>query len=186
MRQLIHVAIGFAIASALAVPCHAAVDSAAANGFSLSETVHVAAAPGSVYAAFVVPSHWWSAAHSYSHDAANFSLEARAGGCWCEKLPDGGSVEHLRVVMVMPGKAIRFAGAMGPFQPLGASGALTVTFKPAPDGGTDVLATYNLGGYSKDGFAAGAEAGDRVLTEQLARLKAFVETGSPETKEHGP
>lgn len=185
MNRIMHVMLGFIVASGLACgAAHAAVDSIGPNGFSLSHTVHVAAPPGKVYAAFTHPSHWWSADHSYSHDAANFTLEARAGGCWCETIPGGGSVQHMMVVMVMPEKEIRLRGALGPFQALGVDGAWTVSFKPAADGGTDVTGAYNLGGYSKDGFAMLSQAGDHVLAGQLARLKAFAETGSPEAKEH--
>ncbi len=54
--------------------------------------------------------------------AANLSLEARAGGCWCERLADGGSVEHLRVLLVSPGRMLRMRGALGPFQGLAVDG----------------------------------------------------------------
>ena len=182
MNRVFNIAAGFALALMLSHPACAAVDGVGDSGFALSETVHVAAPPARVYDAFVMPSHWWSAEHSYSHDAANFTLDPRAGGCWCEKLPDGGSVQHMTVAVVMPGKMIRLLGALGPFQAWGVTGALTVTFKPAADGGTDLLATYNMGGYSKTGFAGGAQAADGVLGENFARLKSFVETGAPEKK----
>lgn len=182
MNRFWNIAAGFAVALLVSHPACAAVDGVGESGFALTETVHVAAPPARVYAAFVTPSQWWSPVHSYSHDAANFTMEPRAGGCWCEKLPDGGSVQHLTVAMVMPGKAIRLLGALGPFQAWGASGAMTVTFKAAADGGTDLVATYNMGGYSKDGFAGGAKAADAVLGDNLARLKTFIETGSPDTK----
>jgi len=183
MHRFLHIALGFFVASGLACGgAQAAVDSVGPNGFSLSQTVHVAAPLAKVYAAFTQPSRWWSAEHSYSHDAANFTLEARAGGCWCEAIPGGGSVQHMVVMLVMPEKMIRLRGALGPFQALGVDGAWTVTFKPAADGGTDVIGAYNLGGYYKDGFAMLSQAGDGVLTEQFARLKSLVETGSPEPK----
>jgi len=183
MNRFLHVMLGFVVASGLACgSVRAAVDSVGPNGFSLSQTIHIAAPPAKVYAAFTQPAHWWSAEHSYSHDAANFTLQARAGGCWCEAIPGGGSVQHMVVVLVMPQKEIRLRGALGPFQSLGVDGAWTVSFKPAADGGTDLTGTYNLGGYYKDGFAMLSQAGDHVLAEQLARLKALVETGSPEPK----
>ena len=47
---------------------------------------------------------WWNPEHSYSGVAANFSIDARAGGCFCERLKDG-SVAHMTVVFV----AARFA-----------------------------------------------------------------------------
>ena len=184
MHRLWHIALGLFVASGLACGgARAAVDSVGPNGFSLSQAVHIAAPPAKVYTAFTQPSHWWSAEHSYSHDATNFTLDVRAGGCWCEAIPGGGSVQHMVVVLVMPEKMIRLRGALGPFQALGVDGAWTVSFKPAADGGTEVTGTYNLGGYYKDGFAMLSQAGDGVLAEQFVRLKALVETGSPEPKE---
>ena len=180
--MLFHVLAGLAIAFVLTCPSHAEVTDSSAGGFTLVEIVQTSAPPQKAYEELIQPAHWWNAEHSYSHDAANFTLDARAGGCWCEKLPDGGSVEHMRVVLVMPGKLLRMRGAIGPFQALGAEGSLTVVLTPTPDGGTTIKATYALGGYAKDGFANLALAGDSVLAEQFGRLKTLLDTGSPDLK----
>ena len=74
----------------------------------------------------------------FSKSAANLTLDAKAGGCWCETLPDGGSVEHLVVVFADPGKTLVMRGALGPLQGLGVEGALSIVLKPAGDG-TDSL-----------------------------------------------
>jgi uncharacterized protein YndB with AHSA1/START domain len=183
MTRIRHAAAGLLVAAALICPAHATVNDASANGFSVTETVHVAALPARVYEALIAPQNWWSAAHTFSKNAANLSLDAHAGGCWCEKLPDGGSVQHLIVVYADPGKALRLRGALGPLQGLGVDGALTVTLKPE-DGGTSLVLSYNIGGYMKDGLGGLANPVDSVLGEQAARLKSFVETGSPEAKGH--
>jgi uncharacterized protein YndB with AHSA1/START domain len=149
------------------------------SGFSISETAHIAAPPDKVYGAIVTPSNWWSSQHSFSGNAANFTLDAKEGGCWCETLPNGGFVEHLRVVYAAPGKVLRLRGALGPFQGWGADGALTYTLK-GDDKATDLTITYNLGGFAKDGFDASSKAADGVLAEAALRLRSFVETGSPE------
>lgn len=181
MKRIGSLILGVSVACVLiAASARGAVDSVSENGFALSGTTHVAATPEQVYQAFLTPSHWWSPVHSFSHDAANLTLDAKAGGCWCETLPGGGSVLHMTVVNVVPGQSIRLRGALGPFQSMGVDGAMTVAFKPAGDG-TDVNLTYALGGYAKGGFADLSKAGDGVLAEALARLKSFVETGSPET-----
>ena len=182
MHRICHIAFGFVVAALLICPAAAAVTDASANGFTVVEVFQTSAPPAKVYGELIQPSHWWSAEHSYSHDAANFTLDARAGGCWCEKLPDGGSVQHMTVVLAMPGKQLRMRGALGPFQALGVDGSLTIVLAPTPDGGTAVRATYALGGYYKDGFATLAAAGDAVLAEQFTRLKSDIETGSPEAK----
>jgi uncharacterized protein YndB with AHSA1/START domain len=141
---------------------------------------HIAASPDKVYAALIEPARWWSSDHTFSGDAKHLHLEARAGGCWCETLPNGGSVAHLMVVYIDPGKALRLRGALGPFQGLGVSGALTWKLKPAADG-TDLSVTYALGGYNKDGFAELSRAGDGVLTAQVGRLKKLLESRSPDS-----
>jgi len=60
------------------------------NGFEVRETVRTAA-PDKVYGALLNPAHWWNSEHTFSGSAANLALDARAGGCWCETLPDGGA-----------------------------------------------------------------------------------------------
>jgi uncharacterized protein YndB with AHSA1/START domain len=185
MKRSIHLLFGTILAAALVLPqlCLAAVNDSAANGFSVTESVHIAAAPDKVYAALVTPAGWWSPQHTFSKSAANLSLNPVAGGCWCEKLPDGGSAQHLIVFAVEPGKLLVMRGALGPLQGLGVDGALTVALKPS-SGGTDLTATYNVGGYLKNGFTGFSAAVDRVLGEQFTRLKSFIETDSPEPKEH--
>ena len=77
---------------------HAAVTDMASNGFTLVQSAEIAAPPDKIYAALIQPSRWWSSDHTFSGNAANLSLDARAGGCFCETLPGGGSVQHLAVV----------------------------------------------------------------------------------------
>jgi len=156
----------------------AEVVSAAGSGFEVRETAHIAASPDKVYAALLQPAHWWSSDHTFSGNAANLALEARAGGCWCETLPDGGSVEHLRVVYVAPGKTLRLRGALGPFQGLAVDGVMTWSVKSAA-GGTDISITYALGGYAKDGLEGMSKMTDQVLGEQLERLKKLVDGEAP-------
>ncbi len=175
---------GAALASAVALPqfVHAGVNDAGAGGFSVTEKVHIAASPDKVYAALIAPARWWSPVHTFSKSAANLTLEARAGGCWCEKLDHGGSVQHMVVVAVMPDQSIVLRGPLGPLQALGADGALSIALAPA-SGGTDLIATYNVGGYLKDGLASWATPVDHVLGEQFSRLKTVIETGKPDSKE---
>jgi hypothetical protein len=161
----------------------AEVVSAAGNGFELRETAHTAASSDKVYAALLEPAHWWNSDHTFSGNAANLALDARAGGCWCETLPGGGSVEHLRVVYVAPGKTLRLRGALGPFQGLAVDGVMTWSVKSAAGGGTDISFTYALGGYAKDGLEGMSKMADQVLGEQLGRLKKVVD-GEPLPQGH--
>jgi uncharacterized protein YndB with AHSA1/START domain len=171
--------LGLAMSLWIAGPSQGAVSDVASNGFTLKIDTHIAASPDKVYAALIEPARWWSSDHTFSGDAKNLHLEAKAGGCFCETLPNGGSVVHLKVVYVDPGKALRLRGALGPFQGLGVAGALTWKLKPAADG-TDLSLTYALGGYNKDGFAQLSQAADGMLTAQVGLLKKLIEAKSAE------
>ena len=60
----------------------------------------------------------------------------------------------------------------------GVAGTLSWTLKRG-EGGTTVTLSYVLGGYVRSGMEQWAPRVDRVLDEQLQRLKAFVESKSP-------
>jgi hypothetical protein len=155
-------------------PAAAEVISAGQNGFEVRETVHVAATPDKAYAALLQPARWWNSEHTFSGSAANLTLDARAGGCWCETLTDRGSVEHMHVVFVAPGKVLRMRGALGPLQGLGVEGAMTLSVKGGANG-TDITIGYAVGGYVKDGFDGLSKAVDHVLGEQLERLRKLID-----------
>ena len=154
------------------------VDSAA-NGFTVRNVAVIAAHPSRVYnAALESVGRWWNPAHSYSKNAANLTLEARPGGCLCERLPNGG-VTHLTVVYTAAQQEIRFTGGLGPLQRTGIAGSMI--WKLTESAGTTQFEwTYTVGGYMPGGLAAIAPAVDSVLADQLQRLKRFVETGRPE------
>ena len=42
--------------------------------------------------------------------------------------------------------------------------------------GTDIAVSYAVGGYAKDGFDGAAKAADKVLGEQIERLRKLIET----------
>jgi uncharacterized protein YndB with AHSA1/START domain len=181
MHRVVHGLIGFFVAAALLCPARAEVNDAAPNGFAITQVVHVAAPPEAVYAALIVPSSWWSARHTFSGSAANLTLDPKAGGCWCEKLGDGASVQHMTAVFVLPNKKLVLRGALGPLQGLGVDGAMTIDLKPE-DGGTELHLAYNVGGFLADGLESWAKPVDGVLAEQFGRLKTLIETGSPDLK----
>lgn len=152
----------------------AEVLSSGQNGFEIRETLRVTATPQKAYEALLQPSRWWSSSHTFSGNAANITLEAKAGGCWCEVLPGGGFVEHMRVVYLAPGTTLRLRGALGPLQGLGVEGAMTWSLRASANA-TDISVTYAIGGYSKDGFEGAAKGVDQVLGEQLQLLKRLIE-----------
>jgi uncharacterized protein YndB with AHSA1/START domain len=169
-----------ALAMALAGSACAAVVNVGPSGFELKQTIHIAGPADKVYAALIQPKLWWDSGHTFSGSAANLTLDARAGGCFCEALPDGGSVQHEVVVLAAPGKTLAMRGALGPFQGRGVDGALAFALAPAAGGGVDLIMTNDLGGYMSEGFADWAPRADAMLADQMARLKHYLETGKPE------
>jgi uncharacterized protein YndB with AHSA1/START domain len=149
------------------------------NGFLVTFEVNVNAPPAKVYDALVSQiGSWWNPEHTYSGNAKNLSIDARPGGCFCEKLPNGGATEHLRVIYVAPGEVLRLSGALGPLQASGVAGSMTWKLTDG-NNSTRVQLTYSVGGFIDGGFEKVAPAVETVLREQFDRLKLFVETGKP-------
>ena len=144
----------------------------AETGFVVENKAVAAAAPDAVWAALVAPARYWSPDHSYSGKAENFTLDAKAGGCFCEALPSGGSVEHMRVIFAMPGNTLRLVGGLGPLQSEGVAATLTWALKPVPNG-TEITQTYVVGGHMRFDVPATAPLVGQVLNEQLTRLAAL-------------
>lgn len=168
--------------TALAVPGGAAADvlAKAAGGFVVSHDMLLGAPAERTYQALTAEvGAWWDADHSYSGRASNLTLDARAGGCFCERLDDGGSVEHMRVLFASPGKRLRLIGGLGPLQGMGASGPMD--FELVPEGAkTRLKFRYTVSGFTPSGLEGVAEPVDAVLRSQLVRLAAYLEHGDPE------
>jgi uncharacterized protein YndB with AHSA1/START domain len=175
MRALVLGMVGVSLAG----PAAAAVVDAQPSGFEVRETAQIAAPPERVYAAIGEVGRWWMSQHTYSGDAKNLTLDLHVGGCFCERLPDGGATGHMVVDMVQPNRLVRLAGALGPLAATGGAGHLAIRLAPK-NGGTALDLTYDFGGYAKGGMAQWAAPVDGVLSEQVARLKRYVETGKPD------
>ncbi|MBC7667662.1 MAG: SRPBCC family protein [Gemmatimonadaceae bacterium] len=158
-----------------AASAHGEVVDAQPNGFEVKREAVINAPADKVYAALTQPSAWWNKDHTWSGSAANLSMAAMSGGCFCEKLPNGGSVVHMTVVYAQPGQGLRLFGGLGPLQMSGASGHLNWALSEQ-DGKTTLTQTYDVGGYMKGGLDRIAPVVDRVLSDQFDRLKVYVET----------
>lgn len=162
------------VALSAAGVARAEVTDAQPNGFEVKHVVEIAAPAAAVWAVLVQPSKWWASAHTWSGSAANLSLGAASGGCFCERLPNGGSVLHATTVYAAPGTKLVLSGGLGPLQSSGATGALT--FLLAEKGGrTTVTVTYDVGGYFKGGLGKIAAPVDGVIGQQVQGLKAAAE-----------
>ncbi|MEW5976769.1 MAG: ATPase [Acidobacteriota bacterium] len=156
------------------------VTDSSATGFSIKKTLTIKASRAAVYEALTAAiGSWWDSGHTYSGSSRNLFLETKANGCFCERLKGGGSVRHLTVVYVDPGKALRLSGGLGPLQVMAVTGSMSwVLSEAGPD--TKLEFVYVVGGYTPEGLTGMAAAVDRVLSGQLDRLKNYAETGSPE------
>ena len=138
-----------------------------------SRVVH--ASPTQLYAALIDVGHWWNGEHTYSGDASHLSLQAEAGGCFCERWGDQ-SAAHGRVLWAAPGHLLRLESALGPLQGMAVQGVMTFTLKPAGDG-TTLQFEYRVNGASNSGLDKLGATIDGVLMEQLQRLQRFAESG---------
>jgi uncharacterized protein YndB with AHSA1/START domain len=128
------------------------VADASANGFTVKIALRIQAPPEDVYRRLIQNvGDWWSSEHTYSGSSHNLSIEAKPTGCFCEKLPNEGSVRHMEVVMLVPGKALGLTGALGPLQLIAATGNLGIQLSPT-DGGTRLDVTYAVAGYLPAGM----------------------------------
>ena len=151
----------------------AEVETAREGFFSTKSVILVEARPAEAWKSLVRVSRWWDPAHTWSGSARNLVLEPRAGGCFCEKLKDGGSVQHARVVFAQPGQTLRLDGALGPLQEMPVTGVLTFTL--APDaGGTRITLTYKVSGALDMDASRLAPLVDQVMSAQFERLRRFV------------
>ena len=168
-----------AIALLAASPAAAEVVSASPNGFEVRETVTLVVPADVAFASFGEIAAWWDPEHTYSGDSANLSLNLSPGGCFCERFPKGGGIEHMRVTYLDPGKRIVFSGALGPLLYEATSGVMNVEMKTAA-GGSQLTLDYRAAGFFNGGAEKLAPQVDEVLAGQLKRLRTYA-AGRPRT-----
>ena len=139
------------------------------GGFILQISADVPVSAEEAYNQFVNIGEWWDPSHSYYGDSANFSLEQKAGGCFCEK-SGANEVMHMLVTYVKPGVELRMTGGLGPLQMMGVHGGMSWSFADLGGGNSRITQTYNVTGYIEDGFDMLAEVVNQVQTGQLNRL----------------
>jgi hypothetical protein len=151
-------------------PLAAELTHAGENGFTVKQTATTDVEAAEVYRTMTARiDEWWNPEHSWSGNAANLYLKTERGGCFCERLPDGGFAEHLRIIYLAPGSEIRFDGALGPLQAMAVQGRMIWKIKGL-EKGSQVTFTYHVFGHPDGGLNAIAPAVDGVIGEQLQRL----------------
>lgn len=119
---------------------------------------------------------WWPKDHSWWGKAGTFTIEPKAGGCFCE-VAGGKSAVHMQISFVDPNKLFRMTGGLGPLQGMGMHGALDWAFTQQNEQ-TKVMLTYRVSGVHTEGFEALAEIVAKVQGMQLAALIHYVEQKS--------
>ena len=161
--------------SLMASPAAAEVVSSSANGLHVRETVQMVVPTDRAYAAFARLPQWWNKEHTYSGESANLSLALTPGGCFCERLKDGGGVEHMRVTFIDPGKRVVLTGSLGPLLYEATTGVMDFQFERIA-GGAKVTMDYRAAGFADGGANKLAPAVDSVLGDQMARFRKFAVT----------
>ena len=167
-------ALGLAAALALAAgPIPAAVLDSSAAGFTVENSIVVPVDAKTAWRGLVDNvDRWWPKDHSWFGAQGKFTIDARAGGCFCERAGVRQAL-HMTVSHVDPHKVLRMLGGLGPLQGMGLHGALDWTFAPA-EGGTRVTLRYVVGGYATADLAKLAPVVDKVQALQLGGLEAFL------------
>ena len=101
------------------------------------------------------------------------SLALSPGGCFCERLPNGGGIEHLRVSYIDPGKRIVLTRSLGPLLYEATAGVMDLQFERSA-GGSKVTMDYKVGGFANGGAEKLAPLVDSVLGEQFKRYREYV------------
>ena len=120
---------------------------------------------------------WWPKDHSWWGAESKLSIDARAGGCFCE-IAGARQAQHMTVAFVDPGRTLRMIGGLGPLQGMGLGGALEFRLAPADGGGTRITLWYRAGGYSPDDVGKLAPVVDKVQAQQLGGLAAWLRKGA--------
>ena len=129
-------------------------------------------APDALWERLIRPQDWWSSDHTYSGDAANLALSAKAGGLWQENW-DGGSVQHGRVLAIQEGKQLRLDAPFGPLQGMGVTVVWTISITADEEtGGSRVVFDEIANGTKASGLDQIAPAVDGVKSEAIRRLTA--------------
>jgi hypothetical protein len=157
----------------------AAVKDSSASGFTVENVEVVVVDADTAWKALVHDiDRWWPKDHSWWGQASKLSIDARAGGCFCE-IAGTQQAQHMTVSFVDPGKTLRMLGGLGPLQGMGLHGALEFRLEPGEGGGTRITMYYRVGGYSPDDLGKFAPVVDKVQAQQLRGLADFLRKGAP-------
>jgi hypothetical protein len=155
------------------------VVSAGPNGFHVRQSVEMVVPQDSAFASFGQVAAWWNAEHTYSGKSENLSMSLQPGGCFCERFPTGGGIEHMHVTFVDPGKRVILTGSLGPLLYLATTGVMDMTFERIA-GGSKVTMDYKVAGFAEGGAEKMAPLVDAVLADQFKRYREYARRPRPQ------
>ena len=174
----------FIFASILAFtanPTYAEVTALANHGFTIQNQIDTPVSALEAWDYLVNDvDQWWPKDHSWWGDEGTFSIDAKAGGCFCE-IAGQRSAQHMMVSFVDQGKLLRMTGGLGPLQGMGMFGALNWQFSPS-ERGTTITLTYQVNGVVEGGFEKLAPIVDKVQAQQLNQLKQWIYSATSSTQ----
>ena len=180
MRTSIVAAIAIVAAMAFGT-ARAEVKDSAPNGFTIENSQVVPVAAATAWKALVDDvGRWWPKDHTWWGDASKLSIQARAGGCFCE-IDGERQAWHMTVTFVDPGSTLRMTGGLGPLQGMGADGALEWRFAKAAEG-TKITLWYRAGGYTPDDMSKFVPVVDKVQGQQLGGLADYLRAKAKDKK----
>ena len=156
----------------------AEVVSAGSNGFHVRQSVQMVVPQQAAYEAFGQVGSWWNAEHTYSGKPENLSMALQSGGCFCERFPTGGGIEHMRIIYVDPGKRIILTGSLGPLLYEATTGVMDMKFERIA-GGSKVTMDYKVSGFADGGADKLAPLVDGVLSDQFKRYREYARRPGP-------
>lgn len=162
-------------ACVVAAPAQAELKDSSPTGFTVENSITVPVDAKTAWRALVNDVHrWWPRDHTWWGEEGKLTIDARAGGCFCEKAGRR-EAQHMSVAMVIPHELLRMRGALGPLQGMGLDGVLEFRLAPAEGGeGTKITLFFRNGGYTPDDLSKFAPVVDKVQAQQLGGLGKFL------------
>ena len=158
----------------MTLPALAKIDSQSEQHFVVKHEFSVDTPVTQVFQKFRQVDKWWEGDHSFTGDASNLYFDFDKQRCFCEQVPNGGFVEHLRVIHVMDNQKVVFSGGLGPLQEHPVSGKLIWQFEQQ-DGKTKISLEYRVFGFIVGGMDKWPSAVDYVLSVQVKRLQELLD-----------
>lgn len=171
----------FAALLAVAGTARAEVTQTRPGSFQIEIPARAEASAVRLYSAIVAVERWWDPAHTWSGASANLSLNASAGGCFCERWASG-SAEHGRVIMASKNELLRLYAALGPLQAQPLTAVLEFELTPQDEETTLLKLSYRVSGAAESGLEQWASGVDQVLSGQMDRLLRFIDTGNADAE----